>query len=222
MNDLRSRTPMQPRLNPGIRFLAVAAIALVIAHLADGVAYRYIVHERVLEEDWGRMLRVMGFLPFWLLAAAALVLHDRGSAGRGRSPWTRGGLLIGSVALAGLAGEVLKILIRRERPRAHEGAYHFRPWSERTFSSGGLSTPSSHAIIAFGAACMLARLFPRAAPIWYLLAAGCALTRVMQQAHFLSDVVLSALVAWLVAALLWRRFAGGRPAPGAEAARPAA
>jgi membrane-associated phospholipid phosphatase len=201
---------MKPLLNPRIRFLAIAAIALVLAHLADGIAYRHIVNERVLEEDWGRMLRVMGFLPFWLLAAAALVLHDRGDTRRGASVWMRGGLLLGSVAAAGIAGEVLKIVIRRERPRAHEGAYFFRPWSDRPLSSGGLSTPSSHAIIAFGAACMLARLFPRAALVWYLLAAGCALTRVMQQAHFLSDVVLSALVAWLIASLLWRRYGPAR------------
>jgi membrane-associated phospholipid phosphatase len=57
---------------------------------------------------------------------------------------------------------------------------------------------------------MLARLFPRSAPVWYLLAAGCALTRVMQQAHFLSDVVLSALVAWLIASMLWRRYGPAR------------
>jgi hypothetical protein len=98
---------MNPLLNPRIRFLAIAAIALVLAHLADGIAYRHIVNERVLEEDWGRMLRVMGFLPFWLLAAAALVLHDRGDTRRGASVWMRGGLLLGSVAAAGIAGEVL-------------------------------------------------------------------------------------------------------------------
>ena len=51
---------------------------------------------------------------------------------------------------------------------------------------------------------MLARLYPRARWLWYALAAGCALTRVLARAHFLSDVTLAAIIGWAVAALLWR------------------
>jgi membrane-associated phospholipid phosphatase len=50
---------------------------------------------------------------------------------------------------------------------------------------------------------MLARLYPRARWLWYALAAGCALTRVLVRAHFVSDVVLSAIIGWGVAAILW-------------------
>src|SRR5690606_20175073 len=109
-------------------------------------------------------------------------------------------------ALSGVVGELLKLVFRRERPRAHDGAYVFRAFADRPLHSGGLALPSSHAIIAFGAAAMLARLFPRTAPVWSTLAAGCALPRVAAGAHFLSDVVVSALAAWAVVALLWRRF----------------
>jgi len=190
-----------------LRFLAVAVLLVVAAHLVDRWAYERLVLENPYGEDWGRMLRVQGFWPLWLLAAAALVLNDwhRRVNGALYPAIMRGWLLIASATSAGIAGEILKLLLRRERPRAHAGEYVFRSFSERTFSTGGLALPSSHAIVAFGAACMLARLFPRAWPVWYLLAAGCGLTRVLDRAHFVSDVVVSALVAWAIAAWLWTR-----------------
>jgi membrane-associated phospholipid phosphatase len=191
-----------------LRFVVVAALVMVGAHLLDGWAYRHLVLADVYEEDWGRMLRVMGFVPLWLLAGVALVLTDwpLRAERSARAAWGRGLLLVGSVAASGVLGEILKLLFRRERPRAHEGEYVFRALSERTFSTSGLALPSSHSIVAFGAAFMLARLFPRAAPVWYLLAAGCGLTRILAQAHFVSDVALAALAAWLVAAGLWKRW----------------
>ncbi|MGH7505026.1 MAG: phosphatase PAP2 family protein [Longimicrobiales bacterium] len=188
--------------------IAVAALLVLATHLADRWAYETIVLERVYEEDWGRMLRVMGFLPFWMAGALALVLTDWPARTRESvAPALRRGLLLfGAAALSGAAGELLKLVFRRERPRAHAGEYVFRAFIERPFHSGGLALPSSHAVIAFGAAAMLARLFPRAAPVWYALAIGCALTRVAAGAHFLSDVAVSAIVGWVIAALLWRRF----------------
>ena len=55
----------------------------------------------------------------------------------------------------------------------------------------------------------LARLFPEASVLWYGLAIGCALTRVASGAHFMSDVVLAALVGYGATCILWprRRFA---------------
>jgi membrane-associated phospholipid phosphatase len=186
----------------------VAALVMLGAHLLDGWAYGHLVIADVYAQDWGRMLRVMGFVPLWLLAGVALVMTDwpLRAARSARTAWVRGSLLVGSVAASGALGEILKLVLRRERPRAHEGDYVFRALSERTFSTSGLALPSSHSIVAFGAAFMLARLFPRAAPVWYLLAAGCGLTRILAQAHFVSDVALAALAAWLVAAGVWKRW----------------
>ena len=183
------------------RFIVIAVLSLAVAHLLDPLAFRYLRYADVNTTDWGRLLRVMGFLPTWLAAATALALHDR------PEPWRfrRAQLLFFSAALSGLAGEILKILIRRLRP-GETGDYVFRSFAERPFSSGGLGMPSSHAIVAFGAAAMLARIFPRAWLVWWGLAWGCGLTRVLHGKHFVSDVVLAAIIAWLVAALLWERF----------------
>lgn len=188
--------------------LAATLLLIVVAHAADRWAYEALATEGIYEEDWGRMLRVMGFLPFWLVAGLALVLHDWPSrvAGSLAPALRRGLLLVGSAAVSGGVGELLKLLFRRERPRAHDGEYVFRAFTDRPFHSGGLALPSSHAIIAFGAAAMLSRLFPRAWPVWYVLAAGCGLTRVAAGAHFLSDIAVAFLAAWAVAALLWRRY----------------
>jgi membrane-associated phospholipid phosphatase len=155
------------------------------------------------------MFRVMGFVPLWAAAALALVLHDRGAPRRDdahRGHYRRGALLLGATIAGGITAELLKLLLRRERPWAHDGAWVFRPFTERPFSTGGLALPSSHALVAFAAAFMLARLFPRATPVWWVLGAGCALTRVMAGAHFVSDVVVAGLAAWLVVAALWRRW----------------
>jgi membrane-associated phospholipid phosphatase len=188
-----------------LRYLAVVLLAVAASVTLDAWVYDHVIYERVYEEDWGRLLRVQGFWPLWLLAAVALVMNDwpARAAGRLYPAIMRGWLLIASATTAGLVGEVLKILLRRERPRAHDGEYFFRSFADRPLSSSGLALPSSHTIVAFGAAFMLARLFPRAWPVWYLLAAGCGLTRLFVQAHFLSDVVVAALAAWAVAAVVW-------------------
>ncbi len=230
------------RNRPLLTFLVVAALALALAHLLDRAAYSWLYDPGVYDHDWGRMLRTMGFLPFWLLGAVALWLHDRGAASpegagpaagaappvgasaqpcsgvspgapgvagasaqpRVRRAYARALLLALAPTLSGIAGALLQLIIRRERPWAAGGAYVFRPFSDRPLYGGGLAMPSSHAVVAFGAAFALARLFPRTAPVWYFVAAGCALTRVAVRAHFLSDVTLGALVAWAVVAGLWR------------------
>lgn len=182
--------------------LAVVAIgAIVIAHLLDPWVYHHIRIADIYDKDWGRALRVLGFLPLWLVAALALGLHDRPERGSRRA-W----LLAGAATSAGIAAEILKLLLRRLRPYAADGAYVFRPFTERPLSTGGIALPSSHAMVAFGAAAVLARMFPRARWVWWITAWGCALSRVAAGAHFLSDVVVAGVAAWLVVALLWRAF----------------
>jgi membrane-associated phospholipid phosphatase len=184
-----------------IYLVALAIIAIVMAHVLDGPVFRAIRIERIHDQDLGRMFRVMGFLPLWLLAGAALMLHERPRLGRA---WrSRGGLLIAGATLGGIAAELLKLVVRRLRP-GELGEYVFRPYTERPFSTGGLGLPSSHALVAFGAAAILSRMFPRAWLVWWLLAWGCAFTRVAAGAHFFSDVVAAAIVGWAIGALVWR------------------
>lgn len=184
----------------------VAVVAMGVSIALDPWVWRHVALDGVHEHDWGRMLRVTGSLVFWLPLALAvrLALHHRRAEQAGQA-W----LLFWGPALAGGVGELLKLLVRRERPAFADGEYVFRAFADRPWSTASLGFPSSHVMVAFAGAAVLARLFPGTAPVAYLLAAGCALTRVLARAHFASDVVGAALAGWLVGAIVWRRFGGG-------------
>jgi membrane-associated phospholipid phosphatase len=187
-------SPSTSRIGALLPFLTIASIAIIAAHLLDRAALGFLAWPSIYESDFGRMLRVVGYLPLWGLLAIALICIDWPTERR----WQRGLRLFGSAALGGIAAELLKIVIRRERPGSGASFYSFRAWSEGMFSTGGLGLPSSHALVAFAAAAMLSRLFPRATIIWWLLAIGCGLSRVAAGAHFLSDVVVAAVVGFAV------------------------
>ena len=181
------------------RALIASALLLVGAVLLDHWAWTTLRYDKVYEKDWGRLFRVMGFLPTWIAGSVALLLYDR------ERP-RHAVLLTLSPAIAGLVGEILKLLIRRERPGLHDGAYVFRDFTDHPLSARALGLPSSHAIVAFGGAAIASYLFPRTWPVWWFLAAGTALTRVLAGQHFLSDVVFAAVIAWFVVRFIWRRF----------------
>lgn len=193
------------------RLLLASLVAIVLAHLLDGWAYAHLVAPKFANTDLGRLLRIQGFLPTWVIVGTALVLHDwpeRVLGGIGAA-LRRGLLVVGAAALGGGLAELVKILVRRQRPSAGAGEYLFRAWSDGPLKTSGLGMASSHAGVAFGALAMLALLFPRARPACFALAVGCALSRVLAGAHFLSDVTVGAVLGIAVAGLLWRRF----PAP---------
>lgn len=197
-------------MRPTTKSLLLSTIAVAAAIALDSWAYDHLVFREIYDEDGGRLLRVMGFLPTWGAAALALFLHERGVHPQARR---RALLLLGSPIVAGIVAELLKLTFRRERPAVLEGAYSWRPFTERTFSSSGLALPSSHTMVAFGAAWMLSYLFPKARWVWITLAAGCGLSRVLAQAHFVSDVVVAALAAFATTTWLWRRYGPTSAAP---------
>lgn len=144
--------------------------------------------------DFLAMCRLAGYLPMWVVVGVAFALIDAPRGWRGL--WSRGGLLVASVTVAGAAAEVLKILVRRERPLPPFTDYSFRAWEQDTWSSGGLGWPSSHVAVAFAAVWVLWRLHPRARAVWLLIGCGCAWSRLAFNDHFLSDVAGAAFVAY--------------------------
>ncbi len=194
----------------------ITASFLAVPALFDTAVYHAVYHKDIYALDWARLLRVQGFLPTWWIVALAmwLVEREQDAARAARRAW----LLAASPALAGLLCEVLKLVIRRERPAPFDGEWIFRPFSEHPWSTGGLATPSSHTMVAFGAATMLARLFPRARWVFYGLAWGCGATRVLDRAHFFSDVTFGAILGWAVAWGLWIEWGHRAPSPAPVAA----
>ena len=112
-----------------------------------------------------------------------------------------------AVGAAGASNAILKVLIGRLRPptwTAWDGHYVFHSWADNPFSSSGLALPSGHASVAFTGMFLLCRMYPKASPVFVLLASGCAFTRVATRGHFVSDVWTSAILGWVLAWLLWR------------------
>jgi len=200
-----------PKPNPVTRwavFLALGGIAIALAHLLDRTALLTIHDPDTLNHDWGRLLRVAGYVPTWLLVAAVFALIDSGRSAASityplRDKWSRAATLVSSVLLAGLLAELTKALVRRQRPDLDIAGYTFRPYWQDPWSTSGLGMPSGHTAVAFGAAAILCRLHPRATPIWLGIATGCAATRLLAQAHYLSDTVAGAVVGLTAGAIIW-------------------
>ncbi|MBI1809999.1 MAG: phosphatase PAP2 family protein [Gemmatimonadetes bacterium] len=187
-------------LRATVAFL-ITATCLAVPALFDTAVYHAVWHKDIYNLDWARLLRLQGWLPTWWIVTLSmwLVERERDAALAKRRAW----LLFASPAVAGVLCELLKLVIRRERPSVADGEWVFRPFGEHPWSTAGLATPSSHTMVAFGAATMMARLFPRARWVFYVLAAGCAATRVLDRAHYLSDVTFGALLGWAVGWGLW-------------------
>ncbi len=192
-------------------FVALFAIVLAVLLYFDREVYLAAQQYRDRERDWSRFLRIMGWAPTWLIAAAAMALVDtRYWPKLNWRSWTRSILLlIGMGGTAGLA-ELFKIIARRVRPGEVDGCTVVRPWLEDTFSSSGLAMPSSHTAVAFGACLMLCHIYPRASVVWIALALGCGATRVLAGAHFASDIFVAAALGWVVVRTTWYYHVQGR------------
>jgi membrane-associated phospholipid phosphatase len=199
-------TPSAPDHRASWRFVvALVATAAVMALLptVDHWAWQYVRMDGVYNRDWGRLLRVAGFAPAWILGAVAIMLSRSGRAAAigWRNALMPGWFLLGSIAATGLIGELVKLVVRRERPGPHDGLYAYLPWTG-DWSTGAIGFPSTHAIVAFAGALALARLSPRSGPVWIAIACGCGLTRLLDGKHFASDVLAAGVLAWVIVALL--------------------
>ena len=177
--------------------IAIASIALIaVAHLLDQWAWVHLVNSKVYDRDFGRMLRVIGFLPLWFVIAITSWLLTRNR---------RDAIMLAlAPTLGGALAEVLKIALRRERPNLHDGSYVFRVFADQPWSTKAIGLPSSHALVAFAGAWMLCRIYPRASVVWIALAVGCAITRVQAHAHFLSDVTVAGVAAFVLVEIMER------------------
>jgi membrane-associated phospholipid phosphatase len=112
--------------------------------------------------------------------------------------------LIACAAGAGLAANLIKMLIFRTRPygAALDGPVWatFGQWfSAVSVGSVGQSFPSAHTATAIGFAAGLTWLYPRGRFLFYTLAVLVGCQRIVCGAHYLSDVLIGAAAGCLVA-----------------------
>jgi membrane-associated phospholipid phosphatase len=103
-----------------------------------------------------------------------------------------------TVAAAGLADDVLKIIFGRARPYVwlagdDSGFGFFRYGAKFASFPSGHTTTSVAAALAFGA------VLPRWRPALLLAALAIALSRIVLDVHYLSDVIAGALLGYVVA-----------------------
>lgn len=200
---VRYYSPHEKRAHRRARFrMAVLLVAgfVILTVLDIPLTYALFVSDRepIQNSDLYRVVRVVGSLWLWLLIMWIVYRYDR--------VWDRAGSLFFAPILAGLTAEALKLIIARERPvtdptTLRDGWYSFRPLFSGFSDATNLGLPSSHAAVAFAGCMCLAAWMPRAKWIFILLASACAVMRLVQGAHYATDIYLGALIGWA-----WARF----------------
>jgi len=135
------------------------------------------------------IVRLPGYFYFTLVVAGILlILHNRHGGAAA--------LLLLSGMLGGLTYCVVKWLVGRHRPVNGIDPWHFTPLAGGLMglfkSPPNLSFPSGHATLSFATAAALAILIPRWRWAFFLAASLVATERVLENAHYLSDVVAGA------------------------------
>jgi len=207
--------------------LGAAVLALVVAVPLDGSVHR--LTARYLDSHEFRLV-ANGFTAlgtFWagggMLTALALVGQRTADAALVRA--SLGGLA--GIVLGGVAGYVVKQATCRARPRVMRAeevaaarvgfASFFFRWPCLT-ASRYQSFPSGHANTAFALASALIAAAPGRRRLWLGVAGGVAASRLLVNAHFLSDVLAGGLLGWAAGqagqAVAGRFSAGARPVAG--------
>ena len=114
------------------------------------------------------------------------------------------GILSGEAMLDGLVVEQgMKLIFLRERPTVDGAKGKFF----QTNVGWDGSFPSSHSVIAWSSAAVLAEEYPsRLNQIgFYTLATGVSLTRVLGQQHFPSDVLVGSAFGWMIGHYVYKK-----------------
>jgi membrane-associated phospholipid phosphatase len=124
-----------------------------------------------------------------------------------------------SLIAAGLFNPLIVWLTGRDLPNKNRPAYRFHP-----FSNGRVSFPSGHTAEAFAVASVVddnlrPQLGYAQTPVLYAIASSVGFSRMLDQAHYFSDVVLGAGIGWAVGSWVSHKSRNVRgvsvvPAPG--------
>jgi undecaprenyl-diphosphatase len=152
-------------------------------------------------------------IPTGVAIALALVLRNRygglrDSAAYGLIASTIGFVFV-SIGGAGLIANLTKNILGRARPKLFEtaGSLEFELFA---FDADYASLPSGHATNIFAFATVIGILWPRGRVLLYTLAAWIAASRFLIGQHFVTDVVLGAILGTVFPFYVRDRFAARR------------
>ncbi len=181
--------------------IVIAAIAIAASFYFDGSVRDFMAqHENRAMRSFMRYVSLFGDWP----SHVALGLLGLGIAWwRGSKKWTRIFLaMLLAMAIAGIAGHVIKRTVPRARPSVQSELH----WGGPRFSTKYHAFPSGHvaASTAFFGVLIFARrrIGVACLPIPILI----GFSRMYIGAHYLSDVVCAAVLGIFCAMILWRFF----------------
>lgn len=119
-----------------------------------------------------------------------------------RRGWKAAALVAMVTSLTGLASTLIRITAGRMRPMGsltelvRNDADNIWILFRGFYTTKDLSFPSGHATLAFGLAAVMSYLSPQTRWFWIGWATLCAISRVVQQAHYYADVSAGAAIGW--------------------------
>jgi membrane-associated phospholipid phosphatase len=186
----------------GLLFAAVAWMIAIAAALALDVSIANWVDRTIPIPEpmpFFRVMKAPGHFLFTLAIAAALIAWHPWR-------WRAGSLLCLSGMASGLLCAMAKWGIGRTRPFKGIPSFALQPFRHGLvglFRAENLSFPSGHTSLAFATAACLSSLMPRWRMAFYGVALLTAAERVLQNSHYLGDVVAAAALGVLSARLTW-------------------
>ena len=147
------------------------------------------------------------FLLLLFMCGLFWAFGDREKSGRLRQIGERGAM---TLVLSRIVVEMLKAVVGRGRPLATEMADPFL-FIGPTMQIDFHGFPSGHAAAAFVVATLAAATFPRLRRYFMFWAVLVALSRLVLNKHFASDVIAGGLLGYAAARLCLRRESGGGP-----------
>ncbi|BAF70524.1 phosphoesterase, Pap2 family [Nitratiruptor sp. SB155-2] len=116
----------------------------------------------------------------------------------------KGVFLIFAIILSGIVTTLLKITIGRPRPKIYFHDHLYNPQFFQ-FKAAYWSMPSGHTTTIFAAMVALGFIYPKFRYFFWIVAILVGLSRVVLTQHFLSDVIVGALIGTLCAIWLHKR-----------------
>lgn len=183
-----------------IAWALIWAALLLLAFGFDRTTAQWVLNHHPINKSarWVFDVKLMGNYWFTLIIALFLVASSR------HRLYAAIALLL-SGALGGLLYLLIKWIAGRYRPVIRIDPFGFSPFPGGLgglFQEKGLGFPSGHACLAFASAMTLTLALPKWNWLWFLLAAIVGAERVLENAHYLSDVVagagIGALCGWVV------------------------
>jgi len=228
---MRRLPPARLCQGAAVLFVILAAASTLDERIHDFIFRHIVSHEARLVANGATFLGTSE-AGVGILGGLAVLAYRTADATLWRA--SLGGLA--GLAVGGVTAQVVKHVACRARPRLVNGwgvgetmearrpeRFGFFQWP--CFAKWRYhSFPSGHANTAFTLAVALSAAAPGRRRVWLLVAAGVAASRVLLNAHFVSDVVAGGLIGWWAGELglalatrrappLPRRRAGPEPSP---------